>query len=411
MAPHTTGTAFINGVKIDVMFDTGASTSILSMRAAARAGVRPDGPGVADAGYSSGIGRGTVKTYIAPFASFKIGDDEEIKNARLRIADTDFQGDMLIGADFFLSHHVLVSNSQRRLYLTYNGGPVFNLSRAASAAAAPNATQSADDKDTEPALADAAAYSRRGTAFAGRRDFEHALKDLTRACELSPDNPEFLQERGMVYWENKQIDPARADFDRALSLNPDYLPALASRAQLRLRGNDLSGAQADLSSADRVAPKQADVRFTLAELDAAADLQEAAVAQYDLWIASHPDDSKMAKALNGRCWSRALQGRELDQALTDCNRALSRGGKAGPMAAATLDSRGLVRLRLGAYDKSIDDYDASLKASPQNAWALYGRGLAKLRKKNTVGGEADIADAVKIWPGVAEEFTRRGLNP
>jgi hypothetical protein len=35
--------------------------------------------------------------------------------------------DMLIGADFFLSHRIYVANSQRKLYFTYNGGPVFNL--------------------------------------------------------------------------------------------------------------------------------------------------------------------------------------------------------------------------------------------------------------------------------------------
>jgi len=42
ISPHTTGTAFINGARIRVMFDTGAGNSILSQRAAARAGVKPD---------------------------------------------------------------------------------------------------------------------------------------------------------------------------------------------------------------------------------------------------------------------------------------------------------------------------------------------------------------------------------
>jgi len=37
---------------------------------------------------------------------------------------------MLIGADFFLSHRVYVASSQNRLYFTYNGGPVFDLSPA-----------------------------------------------------------------------------------------------------------------------------------------------------------------------------------------------------------------------------------------------------------------------------------------
>ena len=78
-----------------------------------------------------------VKNYIATASSFKIGDGEEIKNARLRIAETNLpDADMLLGSDFFVSHHVFVSNSQHKLYLTYNGGPVFNLKKTLPAAAA-----------------------------------------------------------------------------------------------------------------------------------------------------------------------------------------------------------------------------------------------------------------------------------
>jgi hypothetical protein len=68
-----------------------------------------------------------VQTWIAPFASFRIGD-EEIRNTHLRIWDTGLRDvDMLIGADFFLSHRIYVASSQHKLYFTYNGGPVFNL--------------------------------------------------------------------------------------------------------------------------------------------------------------------------------------------------------------------------------------------------------------------------------------------
>src|SRR5258708_27044847 len=126
----TIGTAYLNGGKIRVLFDTGAWTSMLSLQAAARAGIKPDSTGVVAAGESHGVGRGAVKTWIAPFASFKIGQ-EEIRNTHLRIGDIDLEeSDMLIGADFFLSHHIYVANSQQKLYFTYNGGPVFNLSTA-----------------------------------------------------------------------------------------------------------------------------------------------------------------------------------------------------------------------------------------------------------------------------------------
>jgi hypothetical protein len=33
---------------------------------------------------------------------------------------------MLIGRDFFISHRILFAESQRRLYFTYVGGPVFH---------------------------------------------------------------------------------------------------------------------------------------------------------------------------------------------------------------------------------------------------------------------------------------------
>ncbi len=414
--PHATGTAYINGTKITAMFDSGAATSVLSLKAAARAGVKPDSPGVAEAGYTNGIGRGTVKSYLAPFASFKIGDNEEIKNTRLRIADIDIEeGDMLVGADFFLSHHILISNSQHRVYFTYNGGPVFNLSQTASTAAVAAPT-AATPTAAAPAVAadepsDAAAYARRGSAFAGRRDFEHAIEDLTRACELNPGNTQYFHERGMAYWQTERADLAGTDFDHALELDADYLPARISRAELRLAKKELPAAVADLDAADRIAPKQADDRFTLARLYQNADLLGRAVAQYDLWIANHPDDSKMVRALNGRCWIRALQGEDLPAALSDCNAALRRSDKTSPMAAAILDGRGLVRLRLGDYDKSIVDYDASLKLVPKSAWSLYGRGVAKIRRNKIAEGEADIAQAKSLLPAVAVDFKRRGIVP
>jgi len=399
---HIAGTALINGEKVRVIFDTGAATSLLSLKAAERAGVKPDSEGVVDAGYGGGIGRNRIRTYVGPFSSFKIGD-EEIRNTRLRFAD--FGGDdadMLIGADFFLSHRIYVAGSQHKLYFTYNGGPVFDLT---SRSGNPEDDKGAD----EPA--DAAAYSRRGTAFAARRDFAHAIADLTRACNLDPRNPEYFYQRGIVYRDNNQAELALADFDRTLELKSDDLSALVARAQLRLRARDISGATADLGAADRAASKEDDIRLFLARGYQDADLLPASIAQYDRWIAAHDGDPRMADALNGRCWARALQGQELAAALSDCNTALKLSAKQSPISASVLNSRGLVRLRLGDYDKAIADYDDALKLVPRSAWSLYGRGVAEMRRKRVPEGQADIAAATAIRAPVADEFKRRGIIP
>ena len=44
---------------------------------------------------------------------------------------------MLVGADFLRSHRTLVSHSQRKIYYTYTGGPVF-VTGGARAAAPPS---------------------------------------------------------------------------------------------------------------------------------------------------------------------------------------------------------------------------------------------------------------------------------
>jgi tetratricopeptide (TPR) repeat protein len=408
--PHTAGTASINGAEIRVMFDTGSASSILSLRAAERAGIKPDSEGVVEAGYYVGIGQSRVKTYIGRFASFKIGD-EEIRNARLRFGDIGIDAtDMLIGADFFLSHRIYVASSQHKLYFTYNGGPVFNLT-SWKAATEPPAAAAPEDKKVGDEPADAAAYSRRGTASAGRHDYEHAIADLTRACELDPTQPEYFYQRGIVHLSNMQIDLAAADFDRALALKSDDVPALEARAQLRLRARDIVGAGADLDAMVRAAPKEADLHLFLARGYESLDRLPESIAQFDLWISAHADDSRMPEALYGRCWVRAVQGRDLDKALSDCNAALKRSAKASPLNARILDSRGLVRLRLGDYDKSLADYDASLKIRPKDASALYGRGIDELRKKKPAEGEADMAAAVNLQPKIADEFARRGITP
>jgi tetratricopeptide (TPR) repeat protein/predicted aspartyl protease len=422
--PFTTATAYVNGIKIRVMFDTGAWASVMSFKAAERAGVKPDSSGVVDAGYLHGIGRGAVKTYIAPFESFKFADAEEIKHTRLRIADIDLPfTDMLIGADFFLSHRIFVANSQHRLYFTYNGGPVFNLSTSNSPKPAANPTDDAAKPKPEAAateaapanaapvnaLADAAVFARRGTGFAGRREYDLAIGELTRAVELDPTNSEYYFERGVVYRQKGESDAALADFNRALELKPGYVPALMDRAELRVNAKDFPEARSDLDSVDKIAPKEAGVRLELAHVYERVDALPSAIAQFDLWIPFHPEDARLVDALHGRCRAKALLGIDLDGALKDCNKALDRSLKSA--SAGILDSRALVRLRRGEFDKSIADYDAALKLNPQQARSLYGRGIAKIRKQRNAEGGADIAAAEKLAPKIADNFSRRGIDP
>ena len=72
----------------------------------------------------------------------------------------------------------------------------------------------------------------------------------------------------------------------------------------------------------------------------------------------------------------------------------------------TLDRRALVQLRRGRFDDAIDDYDAALKINPNLAGALHGRGLARQKKGDNAGAEADMAAAKAIDGKVAEKFPK-----
>ena len=406
---HIIGIGQLNGHKIYVLFDTGAPTSVLTLMAARRAGVTPSSTGVVSTGIGGGLGRGGYPTWVGPFASFKIGG-EETSNTRLRFGDLTLGDiDMLLGMDFFLSHHIYVSKAQHRLYFTYNGGPVFNLASLQTPSPQPRASPAASVQPSAagPESHTAAEFAAHGGALLARREFEGAIADLTQACQLDPNQPEYFYQRAMAYFGGHQEAPAKADLDQALKLKPNHLEALLARAQVELLQKNTDAARVDLDAADHITPESSASRLGLSELYLSAQLPEQSVHQLDLWISAHGDDAKLPTALNQRCWSRMVWNHELDKAEADCRRAL-RLTADDPNA---LDSLGWVQLRQSRFDRSIYQFDTALEKKPKQASSLYGRGIDKLRMGNKAGGEADIAAASAIQPDIADQMRAYGIAP
>lgn len=444
--PDLIGHATVNGKRIRVLFDTGAARSMLTLDGARRIGITPSSPGVRLLGkFPGGIAQKWIKVWIAPVALFEIGG-EKIEHTHLLIGQFRRLGqgaDMLLGSDFFLSHHVYVANGRRELYFTYNGGPVFDLGRRywikrgdeapvlAGPGAAPAPTPvkarsgSAPDagapmSPTRPGGrsggasdgAAAAELMRRGMAYASEGQYASALADLSGACRLEPKNPEYLFRRGKVYRADKRPAEALADFNAAIALKPDLYRAHLARARLLLDwkhapADAASRAKTDANIVEMLAPDQSELRLPLARLYGRMGRYASAIRELDLWIHYHGDDTLLPVAWNARCWIRAQADRDLHEALGDCDRALARL----PKSAAVRDSRGLVYLRLGRFHRAIADYDAALKLNPRLATSLYGRGLAELREGKGVSGRSDLAAAARLNNGVAGRFARMGLAP
>jgi tetratricopeptide (TPR) repeat protein len=193
---------------------------------------------------------------------------------------------------------------------------------------------------------------------------------LIQSGKLSRDDRvSALTNRGSAYNGKGDVDSAVADFDEAIRLDPKHALAFLGRGNsYALKGN-FDRAIADFDEAIRLSPK-------------------------------------LAAAFNSRCWARAARGRDLQKALDDCNESL----RLEPDNPAVLDSRGFTNLRLGQVADAIADYDAVLKHAPKVASSLYGRGLAKRKAGDGAGGDADVAAAKAIDPGIGNEFARLGVN-
>lgn len=231
-----------------------------------------------------------------------------------------------------------------------------------------------------------------------RRD--EAQVEYDRSIELRPAVEMYLERAQFNY---QKPDQALADINTALSLDPKSSIAYIIRASFYKRSGNMKQAMADADQALALAPDDQQARgFHLNML--AQDHQYArALEESDALIAQTPDKAEL---LNSRCWLRATWGQQLESALTDCNASLNLNS-----TPRTLDSRGLVYLRLGRLDDALSDYDAAIKARPKAASSLFGRGLVKLRKGANQDGEADLAAARAIDAKVDTEYADYGLEP
>lgn len=416
---HIKTTVLVNDVRIRAILDTGASASVLSLEAAARAGITPESPGVTPVNGMRGLG-GVVEAWLAPVKSFAVGS-EAVNNTRLRIGDLSSGApqeketgsrtrnllpalpEMLIGADFFLAHRIFVSHAQRKLFFSYNGGGIFRpvpnagLNVAAAPTPSPAATAEAANVD---------ALTRRAAASVARRDYVSAMADLSRAIELEPQNARHRLARARVHAADGKGALARTDLDEAARLDPKDPEPLLLRARQSLGRGDEASAKADFELAIGLAPDDRGIIGSVASAYQAARRFETALHYMDRWMAKYPDAPERPSVLNNRCWLRATWGQQLDLALADCDAAI----EARPRVGAYLDSRALVHLRAGRYAQAIADYDAALRADPQAPWSLYGRGIARKRAGRAAAGEADMKAGLALNPNLRATAEGYGLE-
>lgn len=260
--------------------------------------------------------------------------------------------------------------------------------------------------------------------------------DMDRLASLKFSDPDALEGQGQALLNVGRKTDARRALGAAIAAKPSSV-AYMLRAQTYPKDQRASALD-DLTKARSLDPKAVEPQMVLAKLDIQNDDYKTAIDElaevikrepenttalqlralalekshqfdqalhdYDALVSLSPHE---AGPLNARCWFKGTNNLQLESALKDCDDALA----AKPGAAAIIDSRGMVELRLGRFDKAIADYDAALALRPDIPASLYGRGLAKLGKGDRSGANADLAAARKLYADVDKEFEGYGLKP
>jgi tetratricopeptide (TPR) repeat protein len=196
----------------------------------------------------------------------------------------------------------------------------------------------------------AVAYAMRAQTSLLERDVAAALKDYDRAIELSArDDPSGYVLRGNAFVADKQYQRAIEDYDHALELDRDFWMARAGRGI----------ALVEIGEFDRALP----------------DLDVAVVSRHHRIFFFATKESATIASPKG-------PGRGI--------RVTGYRFSPHPPIAAAQTARGKLRLKRGAYDKAIEDFDAAIDRIAQLPEPHVQRGLARMALGHCDEGITDV---------------------
>ncbi len=299
----------LNGTKAEAFIDSAGGVSMVQIDFAKQLGITPTTPGVQTAGCAGGIGAGTYHEWIARFDSIAFGG-ETIRNPHLLFGPIYSEAaywrsgapDMMLAGDFLKSHHVLISHSQNKVYVSYSGGQVFpatpNLDcddetvrgkKAAEALASYDEALANNPSDVKTLL-------RRAALRYGENDFKGALSDADAAVRIEPADAVALTLRSRVRFALKDYDGALADSSAAIERGMRSSQTYLFRAAVRHAAGDTAAMLAEFDEALKLDPHDAWVlrargrhlyfveKYPLAEADFKAAMAITPTAFDSMWL-------------------------------------------------------------------------------------------------------------------------------
>ncbi|MBY0587576.1 tetratricopeptide repeat protein [bacterium] len=223
-----------------------------------------------------------------------------------------------------------------------------------------DATEAINLSPTEPH-----AFGVRGRAYAGKRLFDQAFRDLSRAVELAKndeDTRNLLNDRGNAYFSARKYEQAIKDYQKAIDVDSSFAQGYNNLGIAYRAVGDMDRAIQNLNSA---------VRFDAVSPRALVNRGRVFLARND-----------------------PMMARE------DFNRAVDLDTK----DASSLLNRGMFFFVNGEKEKALQDFEGALLAEPNNAYAAIWRYLSTSALTSKEAAKEALTETIKkqketaSWP-------------
>jgi len=390
----------LNGQHVVALIDTGAASTVLARRAAKKAGINVDSPEATQISNTYGVGGGLIKSWKVPVKEMKIGT-ETIQNTFVSVIDQDLSDvDMLLGIDFVLAHHLLISYSQHKVYMTYNGGRVYALADPPKSAAKEEA------KADESPLLTADEYFKRGAGQDERGETQEALKNYDKAIQFDPAVNRYRLARARLLLNQGYSRKALLDVDDALSREPDWVDALLLRLEIDTELGNLEQKDADRRHLLTVVSSGSRESYFIARSMIGDGQFGQALPLLNDWLSKHSVDAFRIPALRFRCLSKAMVNEDIKGALKDCMQVIKDDKNSG----LTLQAMGFVQYRLGNYKDASDDFQKAIQANSNLPWAPYGLALCYQKLSQTESARDTLKSIKKQFKSHYATMVRLGFD-
>jgi tetratricopeptide (TPR) repeat protein len=209
----------------------------------------------------------------------------------------------------------------------------------------------------------AQAYWLRGWAYYSNKQYQSAMNDYDRAIAMSsPGNPQYYNDRGLIWLAVGNNDRAMQDFDQAILLKSDFAIAYVNRGGALRNLKRPNEALVALTTAIEHDPKERSAYENRAFVNEDASNWRAVYDDATKVIQLAPN-YRMGYELRGHAYLET--GHQLE-AIADFTKAIL----IDPNAIYNYRMRGRAFYLQGLYDSAAADFDAALRIDPKDSDTL-----------------------------------------